>query len=92
MTTVAHLTIDGAQSEFDQVLAEFHEDDLVINETTESPTLDEQLFEVRTSEREILSQFYETCLEHQVMPTLIRIYEKSDRVEEPTVGGGIKNR
>jgi hypothetical protein len=92
MATVAHFTIDGAQSEFDQVLTEFHEDDLVIDDTPESPTLDGQLFEVQTTEREILSQFYETCLEHQVMPTLIRIYEKSDEIEKLTAGGGPKNR
>lgn len=97
MTTVAHFTIDGTQSDFDQVLAEFQEDDLVIDETPEYHTLntqmsDEQLFEVRTSEAETLSQFYEKCLGQQITLTLLQIYKKPDRIEKLTLDGEIKNR
>jgi hypothetical protein len=92
MTVIAQLTIDGEQADFDPVLADFHEDDLVLRGTTDRSIPDRQMFEVQATEGEMLSQFHETCIEQQVTPTIHGIHHERDETEEPAAVEETENR
>lgn len=73
MSFVAQITTEGELTDLSQVLTEFDEDNLTVERETDSPATDIQTIEVRTNEGEVLTQFHEACVEHNIRLNIRRI-------------------
>ena len=67
MNVVAEGEIEAPESALDGVLAEFTEDELLIQRTSTTRSGGGRTFEIRASEGETLLQFHEACIEHGIV-------------------------
>lgn len=63
MSVIAEGSIEAPESALDGVLAEFTEDELVVQRTSTTRSGDEQTFAIQASEGETLLRFHEACIQ-----------------------------
>jgi hypothetical protein len=73
MTVVAQLAIEAGQSEFDQVLAELPDEELIAIAETDSSATGQRIVEVQLSNGELLSRLHKGCVERDILCDVQRI-------------------
>jgi hypothetical protein len=86
MTVVAQITTEDERADLSQALTGFNEDSLTVERETDSPSTETRTLEVRTSEGEVLTQFHEACVEHDIMLDIRRIYQEPVSTTELAAG------
>lgn len=73
MNVVAEGNIEASESALDGVLAEFNDDELVVQRTSTTHSGNGQTFAVQANEGETLLRFHEACIEHGIVFDVTRL-------------------
>lgn len=66
MSVLARGVIEASRSKVDRVIAEFSEDEIVIERISDAPSAERQTFEAYADEGETLLRFHEACNEQEI--------------------------